>query len=64
MIRVPVLYPNISRARFDAKYYLEKHMPLVRERLGMEAHGQELLADIPNYTSVQAQVQISELLSV
>lgn len=104
MIRVSVLYPNTSGAKFDRKYYMEKHMPLVRERLekyglvrvevdkglgsmggapapfvyiaqlqfdsvenfqkGMEAHGQELLADIPNYTSVQPQVQVSELLSV
>lgn len=34
MIRVNVLYPNNAGATFDMDYYLAKHMPMVRERLG------------------------------
>jgi uncharacterized protein (TIGR02118 family) len=32
MIKVTVLYPNGSGAKFDMNYYVTKHMPLVRER--------------------------------
>ncbi|RAI58256.1 EthD family reductase [Roseicella frigidaeris] len=32
MITVSVLYPNESGTKFDETYYLQKHMPLVRER--------------------------------
>ena len=34
MIRVNVIYPNNAGATFDMDYYLVKHMPMVRERLG------------------------------
>jgi len=34
MIRVNVLYPNNAGATFDMDYYLAKHMPMVRERMG------------------------------
>ena len=34
MIRVNVLYPNNAGATFDMNYYLGKHMPMVRERMG------------------------------
>ena len=34
MIRVNVLYPNNAGATFDMGYYLAKHMPMVRERMG------------------------------
>jgi len=34
MIRVNVLYPNHAGATFDMDYYLAKHMPMVRERMG------------------------------
>src|SRR5258708_7675947 len=34
MIRVMVRYPNQPGARFDEKYYLEKHMPMVADKLG------------------------------
>jgi len=34
MIRVNVLYPNNPGATFDMGYYLAKHMPMVRERMG------------------------------
>ena len=101
MIRVSVLYPNEPGAKFDHKYYMEKHMKLAKQRLGpfwqgyeidkgvagrtleapppfvvvaysyfnsiedfrkpYEEHGDELLADIPNYTSIRPQVQVSEI---
>ena len=35
MIRVSVLSPMGEGKKFDATYYLQKHMPLVRERLGI-----------------------------
>ena len=34
MIRINVLYPNSVGATFDMDYYLAKHMPMVRERMG------------------------------
>jgi len=33
MIKVSVFYPNKEGARFDMKYYLEKHMPMVRQKM-------------------------------
>jgi uncharacterized protein (TIGR02118 family) len=34
MIKVSVMYPNSAGARFDHEYYRDKHMPLVKARLG------------------------------
>ena len=34
MIKVTVMYPNIPGARFDHEYYRDKHMPLVKQRMG------------------------------
>jgi uncharacterized protein (TIGR02118 family) len=34
MIKVSVLYPNKPGAKFDMKYYCEKHMPMVQAKLG------------------------------
>lgn len=34
MIKVSVLYGYAADYRFDMKYYLERHMPMVREKLG------------------------------
>lgn len=34
MIKVSVMYPNTPGARFDHDYYRDKHMPLVKARLG------------------------------
>ena len=103
MIRVSVQYPGKAGAKFDHAYYTEKHMALVRQRLGglglvrvevdkglaggapgsaapfvcigylyfnsladfqkaMKAHGSELMADLPNFTNVQPQIQISEVI--
>jgi uncharacterized protein (TIGR02118 family) len=104
MIRISVLYPSGEGKKFDVDYYVNKHMKLVRERLGsfglvrtevdrgvaggapgapapyvavghvyfssaadfqkgMGQHGQEIMADIPNYTNIQPQIQIGEIVS-
>jgi uncharacterized protein (TIGR02118 family) len=34
MIKVSVMYPNKPGARFDHEYYREKHMPMVKARMG------------------------------
>ena len=34
MIKVSVMYPNTPGARFDHDYYRDRHMPLVKERMG------------------------------
>jgi uncharacterized protein (TIGR02118 family) len=34
MIKVSVMYPNSPGARFDHDYYRNKHMPLVKARMG------------------------------
>jgi uncharacterized protein (TIGR02118 family) len=34
MIKVSVMYPNKEGARFDHVYYRDKHMPLVKARMG------------------------------
>ena len=34
MIKVSVMYPHTNGARFDHAYYRDKHMPMVKERLG------------------------------
>ncbi len=39
MIKVSVLYPNSESARFDIDYYRDRHMPLVREKLGDACKG-------------------------
>ncbi|WP_210211317.1 MULTISPECIES: hypothetical protein [unclassified Mesorhizobium] len=39
MIIVSFLYPNTERARFDAAYYVEKHVPLALGLLGDAVRG-------------------------
>jgi uncharacterized protein (TIGR02118 family) len=39
MIKVSVLYPNGPEARFDMTYYLEQHMPMVKQKLGADLKG-------------------------
>jgi uncharacterized protein (TIGR02118 family) len=34
MIKVSVMYPNTPNARFDHEYYRDKHMPLLKARMG------------------------------
>lgn len=33
MIKISVFYPNKEGARFDMDYYLQKHMPMVRQKM-------------------------------
>ena len=34
MIKVSVMYPNTAEARFDHDYYRDKHLPLIKRRMG------------------------------
>jgi uncharacterized protein (TIGR02118 family) len=34
MIKVSVMYPNGPVARFDHEYYRNKHLPLIKSRMG------------------------------
>lgn len=34
MIKVSVMYPNSPGARFDHDYYRDRHLPLVKQRMG------------------------------
>ncbi|WP_134499687.1 EthD family reductase [Microvirga pakistanensis] len=103
MVLIAALYPNDPGSSFDHDYYLQTHIPLVKERWGpmgledvrllrgihapdgspatyqvialltfrsmqdfqqaAEAHAQEVLGDIPNFTSVQPVLQVSENLT-
>jgi uncharacterized protein (TIGR02118 family) len=48
MINVAILYPNQPGARFDAAYYVERHMPL----------SIELLRGHPGYRGVSVEIAI------
>ena len=39
MIKVSVFYPNTPGSTFDMPYYLDKHMPMVRQKLGAALKG-------------------------
>ena len=39
MIKVSVLYPNFPGATFDMGYYVNKHMPMVRDRCAPACRG-------------------------
>jgi uncharacterized protein (TIGR02118 family) len=39
MIKVSVLYPNSAGATFDMAYYLNSHMPMVKQKLGAALKG-------------------------
>jgi len=39
MIKVSVLYPNGPSAKFDMKYYVTHHMPMVREKCAPACRG-------------------------
>jgi uncharacterized protein (TIGR02118 family) len=103
MIRVIVSYPNQAGSRFDMDYYLNKHIPMVLEKLGphgligagvdqgigggmpgspakyqiqalltfptveqmqvgMASAAPSLMADIPNFTDVRAEIQVNQVL--
>ena len=40
MIKVSVFYPNTAGSTFDMPYYLNIHMPMVKQRLGAALKGQ------------------------
>ena len=101
MIKVHVIYPNTPGSTFDMRYYLEKHMPMLGQRMGgalkgmtvdagltggqpgTEAsyrvitglsfeslgafeqaflpHAEEIRGDVPRFTNITPQVQISEV---
>jgi uncharacterized protein (TIGR02118 family) len=103
MIRMSVMYPTTSGKKFDYDYYANKHMALVKQRMGstllrsevdkgvaggapgapapfaaighlyfnsladmqsvMKPHGKELMADVPNFTDITPQLQISEVIA-
>jgi uncharacterized protein (TIGR02118 family) len=103
MVRISVFYATSDGKKFDHDYYVNRHMKLVRERLGsfglvrtevdkgmaggapgapapfvaighvyfnsldgfqkgMGQHGKEIMGDVPNYTNIQPQIQISEII--
>ena len=39
MIRVSVLYQNAEDKKFDMAYYINKHMPMVKQKLGAPCKG-------------------------
>ena len=39
MVRVGVFYPYSADAKFDMNYYVTKHMPMVRQKLGAACKG-------------------------
>jgi uncharacterized protein (TIGR02118 family) len=102
MIRVLIMYPNQPGKKLDTKYWIDKHMVTVHQKLdplglvrtegdkgigtaqpGAPApfvaigymyfksmgdlqkalpEATKLMADIPNFTDIQPQIQISEML--
>jgi uncharacterized protein (TIGR02118 family) len=39
MIKISVLYPYRKGAAFDMEYYVSRHMPMVRDKLGAACKG-------------------------
>jgi uncharacterized protein (TIGR02118 family) len=39
MIKISVLYPYSEGKSFDMKYYCDKHMPMIRQKLGNACKG-------------------------
>jgi uncharacterized protein (TIGR02118 family) len=39
MVKVSVFYPQNAGGKFDMTYYLEKHIPMVRKKLGAALKG-------------------------
>ena len=39
MIKISVLYPYKEGARFDMEYYVNRHMPMVRDTIGPACKG-------------------------
>ena len=43
MIRVSVMYPTTEGQSFDMDYYINKHMPMVKDRCGAALKGMSIL---------------------
>jgi len=39
MIKVSVFYPNRAGSKFDMDYYLSKHIPMIKQKLGSALKG-------------------------
>jgi len=39
MVKISVLYPNGKDTKFDMEYYCDRHMPMVRQLLGLALKG-------------------------
>jgi len=74
MIRMSVMYPGGEGKTFDVEYYANKHMSYMAVghvyftsmddlQKATRAHGKELFADVPNFTNITPQVQISEIVA-
>lgn len=101
MVKVSVFYPYSEGSKFDIAYYVEKHMPMVRRKLGAACkglavehgvggaaagapptyiamghalfdsaeafqaawapHAEAIMGDVPNYTTIQPVMQVSEV---
>lgn len=42
MIRVSVMYPRTEGARFDHAYYRDRHMPMLKARMGEACRGVQI----------------------
>jgi uncharacterized protein (TIGR02118 family) len=39
MFKATIMYPPTSSARFDMAYYIDKHMPMVKAKIGASCVG-------------------------
>jgi uncharacterized protein (TIGR02118 family) len=39
MVKISVFYPYSGETKFDMAYYVQKHMPMVRQKLGAACKG-------------------------
>jgi hypothetical protein len=58
MVRISVFYAASEGKKFDHDYF----NTLGDFQKGMGQHGKELLGDVPNFTNIQPQIQISEII--
>ena len=47
MIKVSVMYPNGKDGKFDIAYYCDKHMPMVKQKMGAALKGMAIEQGIP-----------------
>lgn len=59
MIKFSVFYPNQQGKRFDWNYYLEKHVPLVKQKFGDKCKEIKIDAGMTNELSGQEAVYIA-----